>query len=582
MLSGIPDRRADQDSGRLIADRYLLHDILGRGGMGTVWRAHDQLLDRQVAAKELHIATDGDEDHRVRMRRAVREARAVARVPHPHVIGVHDLVEYEDRLWIVMELVQGPSLADRVARSGPLTPQHTAALGLQLLDALDAVHGAGTLHRDVKPANVLLRPDGGAVLTDFGIAALDDGEFLTTTGQLVGSIEYMAPERALAQESGPASDLWSLGATLATVCGGQSPFRRPAYPATLHAVVYDEATLPERLGPLRPVVEALLRKGPGERPTAADVKAALQRVASGETDIDPLPAADPRAYRPAPSSATGTAPSTLSTVGSTGGSVNDAVTVTDLHRQPVRAGDTLVVPAGGTGNGAGGGIGGAAVHPALPAPASRPRRGKWLVPVIAGVVVLAVGTGGGLFLVGAPPFQDRGQGQEERAYDREQGRESAKDEGQEKANDQGQGREEGTELPVVTSVVQAVGSDVGWQPVEKAAVRKGDSVTVRFQGGEWSVDREQMPMTGPAGYDAENDRLLEFAEHCKVAPEAPFGTLLTRLAGKGASPVLAVGDAATFRAGGDGVVELRINDDEGCLHDNEGELTVSVEVTHTP
>ncbi|WP_206281556.1 serine/threonine-protein kinase, partial [Streptomyces prasinopilosus] len=178
MLSGIPERRADQDPGRLIAGRYLLHDILGRGGMGTVWRAHDQLLDRQVAAKELHIATDGDEDHRVRMRRAVREARAVARVPHPHVIGVHDLVEHEDRLWIVMELVQGPSLADRVARSGPLTPQHTAVLGLQLLDALKAVHDAGTLHRDVKPANVLLRPDGGAVLTDFGIAALDDGEFL--------------------------------------------------------------------------------------------------------------------------------------------------------------------------------------------------------------------------------------------------------------------------------------------------------------------------------------------------------------------------------------------------------------------
>ncbi|WP_139058285.1 serine/threonine-protein kinase, partial [Streptomyces prasinopilosus] len=257
MLSGIPERRADQGPGRLIAGRYLLHDILGRGGMGTVWRAHDQLLDRQVAAKELHIATDGDEDHRVRMRRAVREARAVARVPHPHVIGVHDLVEHEDRLWIVMELVQGPSLADRVARSGPLTPQHTAVLGLQLLDALKAVHDAGTLHRDVKPANVLLRPDGGAVLTDFGIAALDDGEFLTTTGQLVGSIEYMAPERALAQESGPASDLWSLGATLATVCGGRSPFRRTAYPATLHAVVYDEAVLPERLGPLRPVVGAL-------------------------------------------------------------------------------------------------------------------------------------------------------------------------------------------------------------------------------------------------------------------------------------------------------------------------------------
>ncbi|MFC5953581.1 serine/threonine-protein kinase [Streptomyces pratens] len=564
MLSGIPDRPADQDSGRLIADRYLLHDILGRGGMGTVWRAHDQLLDRQVAAKELHIATDGDEDHRVRLRRAVREARAVARVPHPHVVGVHDLVEYEGRLWIVMELVQGPSLADRVARSGPLTPQRTATLGLQLLGALRAVHDAGTLHRDVKPANVLLRPDGGAVLTDFGIAALDDGEFLTSSGQLVGSIEYMAPERALAQESGPASDLWSLGATLVTVCGGQSPFRRPAYPATLHAVVYDEAVLPERLGPLRPVVEALLRKGPGERPTAADVAVALQRVAAGETDIDPLPAADPRAYQPATS--------TMSAAGSTGGSVNDAVTVTGLHRQPVRAGDTLVVPAGGTGNG----FGGTAVHPAMSVPARPSRSRKWLAPVLAGVAVLAVGVGGGLFLVDASPFQGKEQGQEEQANDRGRGQ------GQEKANDREQGQEKGTELPVVTSVAQAVGADMGWQPVENAVVREGDSVTVRFQGGEWSVDREQMPMTGPAGYDAENDRLLEFAEHCKVAPEVPFGTLLTRLAGKDAAPVLAVGDAVAFQAAGDGVVELRINDDEGCLHDNEGELTVSVEVTHTP
>lgn len=191
--------------------------------MGTVWHAHDQLLDRPVAAKELHILTLDDEEHRIRMRRAVREARAVARVPHPHVVGVHDLVESEDRLWIVMELVEGPSLAHQIAHAGPLSPQHTAALGEQMLDALEAVHAAGTLHRDVKPANVLLRRDGSAVLTDFGIAALDDGEFLTTTGEMVGSLEFMAPERMTGSQTGPASDLWSLGATLATVCGGHSP-----------------------------------------------------------------------------------------------------------------------------------------------------------------------------------------------------------------------------------------------------------------------------------------------------------------------------------------------------------------------
>ncbi|MEU3148656.1 serine/threonine-protein kinase [Streptomyces sp. NPDC006999] len=568
MLSGIPDQRADQGSGRLIAGRYLLHDMLGRGGMGTVWRAHDQLLDRQVAAKEVHIAADGDEEYRVRMRRAVREARAVARVPHPHVIGVHDLVEYEDRLWIVMELVQGPSLADHVARSGPLTPQYTAALGLQLLDALGAVHVAGTLHRDVKPGNVLLRPDGGAVLTDFGIAALDDGEFLTSAGQLVGSIEYMAPERALAQESGPESDLWSLGATLVTVCGGQSPFRRPAYPATLHAVVYDEPVLPEQLGPLRPVVEALLRKAPGARPAAGDVAAALRRVAAGETDTGPLPAADPGAAR----SAVGP----IGAAGPAGGAVNGADTVTSLHRQPVRAGDTLLVPAGGTG--AAGGTGGTAVHTAVPVPARRRpgRRRKWRGPVLAGAVALAVGVGG-LFLVGAPPFQDKEQGREEKAAD--QGQEQANE--QANAREQEQGQEKGAELPAVTSAEQAVAADVGWQPVKEAVVREGDSVTVRFREGEWTVDSTSMPMTGPTGYDAENDRKLEFAKDCKVDPEAPFGTLLTRLSGAEDAQVRPVGDAVTFQAAGDGMVELRVNDGEGCLQDNQGELTVSVEITHT-
>nr|WP_279617043.1 serine/threonine-protein kinase [Streptomyces yokosukanensis] len=211
----------------------MLQDVLGRGGMGTVWRAHDRLPDRPVAAKELHILTHDDADHRTRLHRPIREARAVARVPHPHVVGVHDLVESEDRLWIVMELVEGPSPAHRITETGPLTPQHTAALGLLLLDALEAVHAAGALHRDVKPANVLLRRDDDAVLTDFGIAALDDGDGLTVTGELVGSLEFMVPERVTGSQAGPASCLWSVGAPPATVCGGRSPFRRPAGPATL-------------------------------------------------------------------------------------------------------------------------------------------------------------------------------------------------------------------------------------------------------------------------------------------------------------------------------------------------------------
>lgn len=333
--------------------------------MGTVWRAHDRLLDRPVAVKELHILTVGDEEHRIRLRRASREARAVARVPHPHVVGVHDLVESGDRLWIVMELVEGPSLAGRIAEAGPLAPEHTAAIGLQLLDALEAVHAVGALHRDVKPANVLLRRDGNAVLTDFGIAALDDGDFLTTTGELIGSLEFMAPERVTGAEAGPASDLWSLGATLATVCGGRSPFRRPAAPATLHAVAYEEPVLPERLGPLRPLVEALLRKSPEERPSAAVLRSELRRVAVGEAGTGPLPPATVRVHQ-------ASAP------------LADADTVT-RGRQPIVAqGEPVPTAQRGTSRSAG------------------PKRLWW---ALAGTAVLAAGAVGGLFLAGAPPFK---------------------------------------------------------------------------------------------------------------------------------------------------------------------------------
>ncbi|UIX28801.1 serine/threonine-protein kinase [Streptomyces sp. GQFP] len=510
------ERASGHGSARLIAGRYLLHDILGRGGMGTVWRAHDQLLDRPVAAKELHILTHGDEEHRIRVRRAIREARAVARVPHPHVVGVHDLVEAEDRLWIVMELVNGPSLAHRTAETGPLTPQHTAALGLQLLDALEAVHNAGTLHRDVKPANVLLRPDGSAVLTDFGIAALDDGEFLTTTGELIGSLEFMAPERVTGAEAGPASDLWSLGATLATVCGGQSPFRRPAAPATLHAVAYEEPVLTERLGPLRPVVEALLRKAPAERPSAAVVRSALQRVAAGETSemsAEPLPPATVRALRPSHPTA-------------------DADTVTSGQERLVPAGTTVPT----------------ARHTTSLKPrqdrSSRSTGPKRLLWALAGTTVLAAGVVGGLFLTGTLPL---------------------------------------TEGPKTTTVNQVVQSATGWQPVTGVAVRRGDQVTVRFVSGAWTVDHRNIPKTGPAGYDADTDALLDGAKDCKVKPAAPFGTLLAVLTGTKDFPVHTVGRRLTFRAAGNGTLQLGINDSAGaCSEDNRGALTVQVSVTHQP
>ncbi|MEU6254343.1 serine/threonine-protein kinase [Streptomyces sp. NPDC047043] len=504
--------RSERGSGRLIADRYLLHDVLGRGGMGTVWRAHDRLLERPVAAKELHLLPHGDEEHRIRMRRAVREARAVARVPHPHVIGVHDLVESEDRLWIVMELVEGPSLADRIAETGPLTPQHAATLGLQLLDALEAVHAAGTLHRDVKPANVLLRPDGNAVLTDFGIAALDDGEFLTTTGELIGSLEYMAPERVMGAETGAASDLWSLGATLATVCGGQSPFRRPARPATLHAVAYEEPVLTEQLGALRPVVEALLRKTPDERPSAAVTRSALRRVATGETDVEPLPSATVRVLRPS-------------------SAVADADTLTSGRERLVPGGET-VPTAQHTAS--------LRAQPGQPSRSAGPKRLLW---ALAGAALLAAGVVGGLFLTGTLPPKDK-------------------------------------ENPKTTATSQVVQSATGWQSVTGVSVQKGDRVTVRFVSGEWTADYRNMPMTGPAGYDANTDKRLAGAEGCKVRPASPFGSLVARLAGKQGFPIHAVGRKLTFQAAGNGTLQLGMNDFAGlCSQDNRGTLTVRVSVT---
>jgi serine/threonine protein kinase len=248
--------------------------------MGTVWHATDQLLERAVAVKELNLGDGGGgEEPARRQRRAMREARAIARVSHPNVVGVHDLVQYEDRLWIVMELVDGPSLAAHVATAGPLPVPRTAEIGLQLLGALEAVHAAGALHRDVKPANILLRPDGSVVLTDFGIAALSDGEQLTSTGALLGSVDYMAPERLHSEPAGPPSDLFSLGATLCVLGSGQSPFARPAPAAVLHAVAYEHPQIPDRLGPLRPLVESLLSKNPADRPSSSDTAAVLRPMA---------------------------------------------------------------------------------------------------------------------------------------------------------------------------------------------------------------------------------------------------------------------------------------------------------------
>ncbi|WP_029386299.1 serine/threonine-protein kinase, partial [Streptomyces leeuwenhoekii] len=249
------------ETGRVIAGRYRLQDRLGRGGMGVVWRATDQLLGRQVAVKELP-SDDSLSAAQARRRRdrTLREARALAQLHHPNVIVVHDVVEHDERPYIVMELVDGGSLADRVAGRGPVDAREAARIGVALLGALRTAHAAGVLHRDVKPSNVLVAEDGRVVLTDFGVAHVAGTSTLTESGTLVGSPEYTAPERMSGVRTGPESDLWSLGALLCAVLSGESPFHRDSLGGILHAVVSEEIRPPAQAGPLLPVIRGLLER----------------------------------------------------------------------------------------------------------------------------------------------------------------------------------------------------------------------------------------------------------------------------------------------------------------------------------
>ncbi|MGY1500902.1 protein kinase domain-containing protein [Streptomyces sp. QTS52] len=251
--------------------------------MGRVWRAADEMLDRPVAVKEMRIDGLDAEDARTRRERTLREARATARIDHPNVVRVYDVVDEGERLWIVMELVDGRSLEQLLVQDGPLGPGDTARLGLGLVSALRQVHAGGVLHRDIKPGNVLVeRRDGRVVLTDFGIAAIQDAKALTMVGMLVGSPDYMAPERVSGRHQGPPSDVWSLGATLCAALGGRSPFSRETTLATLHAVLYEDPELPAAAGPLHDILAALLEKEPSARPALEDVERALRSVAFPE------------------------------------------------------------------------------------------------------------------------------------------------------------------------------------------------------------------------------------------------------------------------------------------------------------
>ncbi|MFI9342849.1 serine/threonine-protein kinase [Streptomyces sp. NPDC052773] len=272
----------DPGAGRLIAGRYRLLAKLGNGGMGTVWRAKDETVDREVAVKEPRVPDHLPERERANaFERMRREARAAARLDHPAVVNVHDVaVVVDGRPWIVMELVQGRSLGDAL-REGTLNAREAARIGLEVLGALEAAHAAGILHRDVKPDNILLGRHGRIVLTDFGIAQIEGETNLTDTGGFVGSPEYIAPERVLGQRPGPAADLWSLGVVLYAATEGVSPFRRSNTPATLQSVLNATPAPPASAqGPLAEVINGLLQKDPSHRPNAARVRALLEAAAN--------------------------------------------------------------------------------------------------------------------------------------------------------------------------------------------------------------------------------------------------------------------------------------------------------------
>ncbi|WP_436842904.1 serine/threonine-protein kinase [Streptomyces collinus] len=293
---------------RVIADRYRLLSPLGEGGMGTVWRARDEVLHREVAVKEVRAPAGLDVADVERLyARLEREAWAAARVGNRNVVTVYDVAMEGGRPWIVMELVRGLSLADRLDAEGPFPPERAAHIGAEVLAALRAAHAAGVLHRDVKPANVLLADDGRVVLTDFGIATVEGSSALTMTGEVIGSPEFLAPERALGRNPGPESDLWSLGVLLYAAVEGNSPFRHDTPLSTLRAVVDDELPEPRRAGPLAPVIEGLLRKDPAERLSAERAEQDLRTVAAGgAARTRPLPSSPyaptvaTRPHRPAP------------------------------------------------------------------------------------------------------------------------------------------------------------------------------------------------------------------------------------------------------------------------------------------
>jgi tRNA A-37 threonylcarbamoyl transferase component Bud32 len=296
----VPAMRGVSGPGRVVAGRYELLDRIGQGAMGTVWRARDRVLARDVAVKEVRLPDlMPARDRAILRERTLREARVSAKLSHPCVVTVHDVIETDGTPWIVMELVAARSLERVLAEDGPLPPRRVAETGIMLLGALASAHAAGIVHRDVKPGNVLLTRDGRAVLTDFGIAAVDGDPALTQTGMVVGTPGFCAPERIRGAPASPASDLWSLGATLYAAVEGRGPFDGHGSPmAVLTSIVHSDPPPPRSAGPLEAVIGALMSKDPAQRPDAARARelltgaAAALGAAPSAVGADPTPVSD--------------------------------------------------------------------------------------------------------------------------------------------------------------------------------------------------------------------------------------------------------------------------------------------------
>lgn len=275
-------------SATVIGERYELRNVVGRGGMGRVWLAYDRSLRREVAVKEFITPPGSGDPQRARLRElALREARTAARVTHPNTIRILDMVEAQQRPWIVMEFVASSSLRELVVRNGPLPPAYVATVGIALLDALTATHRAGVLHRDVKPDNVLIGHDGRVVLTDFGIAVWADHD-QTQTEEPLGTPQYVAPERVSTNLSLPEGDLWSLGATLYMAVEGRGPYTRDCVEDTFNALLTRPPDRPRHAAELAPVLRGLLHPWPQQRLPAAKARRELTRVA-GHAHPDPEP-----------------------------------------------------------------------------------------------------------------------------------------------------------------------------------------------------------------------------------------------------------------------------------------------------